>query len=165
MVRKINRDLINNVQKYLIWMPPSLREEIFNSFEEEMMSWKSQVKEYPFEFLIGSISRTPESSSVIEQSDWIWRIIEDLNLDKSEVLDMKTPNSSDIIWSDNNYGWNATMWPQLCSQVKTMEKAKYVYLDFRQTYGKAVTNLLFSQGKHKVYFINWIDVNPLEAKQ
>ena len=190
MERKINPDLIKNAQKYKEWMPIKLREHMY----EEIGRY--DIPSYPppnaLTFIIASMARKPGDWTSL-QTEWVWRIFCDLNLDNEDklttifepIFGLKQERylkngewrfrpefykEGPKIWARWNSGWNGGMWESL-SAFFLQNKNKITYDSFiemeRKTgspYGHALTNIIFSEGASGIQFINWMWENPLEVK-
>jgi len=192
MERKINPDLIKNAQKYKEWVPIELREQMY----EELGRY--DIPPYPppnaLIFIIASMARKPGQSLRKAQTEWVWRIFCDLNLDNEDKLttifeprfglkmEIYLKNGKKRfrpefykegpkIWARWNSGWNGGMWESL-SAFFLQNKNKITYDSFiemeRKTgspYGQALKNIIFSEGASSIKFINWMWENPLEVKE
>lgn len=184
MERKINPDLIRNAQKYKEWMPIELREHMY----EEIGRYDILSSPPPdaLTFIIASMARKAGQRLRGAQTEWVWRILCDLNLDNEDKLTTifepryfskrerfipKFYKEGPKIWGRWNSGWNGGMWESL-SAFFLQNKNKITYDSFiemeRKTgspYGHALTNIIFSEGASGIKFINWMRENPFEVKQ
>ena len=98
------------------------------------------------------------------------RILDDLNLDTEDIF--KDISFSDIkFWDRWNNGWNGGMWMPVVNLFDeggyetTYDSFIEMEKSFINSYGTTLKNIIFSEGKGDIKFINWLGENPLEVKQ